>query len=420
MTDVEPVADDRPNVALRRGADGRPEVVLAFPYDPQLVGFVRAIPGRRFDWESRRWSAPADDWAGVHVLEVLERAPELSTSTEVDLWLRSVRRRWIGRVRTARHDGRGWFRLEPRAGTLPEELQAMATEVDGALLVPMVPAAAAAIAELGSARLDAAANRCVQLLQHEDTVPPARLVLHHGTEGERLRLEALWDPDSGDAFERLPGVEAGGRTLPLDPWIVGAARRLPGPPRGRGRGRRGRGPRGPARRARRGRPRDPPLARHRGRADARGRRDARRHAAAVPVGRRPLRARRAPRFLADEQGLGKTVQALAALEADDAFPAVVVCPASLKLDWEREAAQAGCRTAGSRSSKGARRRRRRDEITIVNFEVVAAHREALAPPRAARARRRRGPPRQEPAGQAHPGRPPAGRRRGHATACAWR
>ena len=42
MRGVEPVADDRPNVALRRGADGRPEVVLSFPYDPQLVGFVRA------------------------------------------------------------------------------------------------------------------------------------------------------------------------------------------------------------------------------------------------------------------------------------------------------------------------------------------------------------------------------------------
>jgi hypothetical protein len=38
-----------------------------------------------------------------------------------------------------------------------------------------------------------------------------------------------------------------------------------------------------------------------------------------------LDARRA--FFADEQGLGKTVEALATLEADGAFPAVVVCPA---------------------------------------------------------------------------------------------
>jgi hypothetical protein len=44
-------------------------------------------------------------------------------------------------------------------------------------------------------------------------------------------------------------------------------------------------------------------------------------------------------FLADEQGLGKTVQALATLEVDGAFPAVVVCPAGMKLTWEREAAK---------------------------------------------------------------------------------
>jgi SWI/SNF-related matrix-associated actin-dependent regulator 1 of chromatin subfamily A len=41
-------------------------------------------------------------------------------------------------------------------------------------------------------------------------------------------------------------------------------------------------------------------------------------------------------FLADEQGLGKTIEALATLEADGAYPAVVVCPASLKLNWMRE------------------------------------------------------------------------------------
>ncbi|HEY8304826.1 MAG TPA: DEAD/DEAH box helicase, partial [Solirubrobacteraceae bacterium] len=41
-------------------------------------------------------------------------------------------------------------------------------------------------------------------------------------------------------------------------------------------------------------------------------------------------------FLADEQGLGKTIEAIATLEADEAYPAVVVCPASLKLNWMRE------------------------------------------------------------------------------------
>lgn len=42
-------------------------------------------------------------------------------------------------------------------------------------------------------------------------------------------------------------------------------------------------------------------------------------------------------IIADEMGLGKTIQALAILQKLDAFPAVVVCPASLKYTWEREA-----------------------------------------------------------------------------------
>lgn len=47
-------------------------------------------------------------------------------------------------------------------------------------------------------------------------------------------------------------------------------------------------------------------------------------------------------MIADEMGLGKTAQGLAFMEGlaqrgERAFPAVVVCPASLKLNWEREA-----------------------------------------------------------------------------------
>ncbi len=41
-------------------------------------------------------------------------------------------------------------------------------------------------------------------------------------------------------------------------------------------------------------------------------------------------------ILADQPGLGKTVQALAAIVSENALPAVIVCPNSLKLNWARE------------------------------------------------------------------------------------
>ena len=41
-------------------------------------------------------------------------------------------------------------------------------------------------------------------------------------------------------------------------------------------------------------------------------------------------------FIADEMGLGKTVQALATVQHLQAYPALVVCPASLKINWLRE------------------------------------------------------------------------------------
>jgi SWI/SNF-related matrix-associated actin-dependent regulator 1 of chromatin subfamily A len=50
-----------------------------------------------------------------------------------------------------------------------------------------------------------------------------------------------------------------------------------------------------------------------------------------------LRSRRC--FIADSMGLGKTIQALAVIAADALYPAVVVCPASVKFNWERESAK---------------------------------------------------------------------------------
>jgi SNF2 family DNA or RNA helicase len=47
-----------------------------------------------------------------------------------------------------------------------------------------------------------------------------------------------------------------------------------------------------------------------------------------------IKARRC--MIADQMGLGKTVEALAAIEHEEAYPALVICPATIKLQWEKE------------------------------------------------------------------------------------
>jgi SWI/SNF-related matrix-associated actin-dependent regulator of chromatin subfamily A-like protein 1 len=78
-------------------------------------------------------------------------------------------------------------------------------------------------------------------------------------------------------------------------------------------------------------------------------------------------------FLADEQGLGKTIQALATIQADLAYPAVVVCPASLKLNWLREIKtwlpdrEAQVLSGRSVQDLGGA------DLVVLNYEIAAAH-----------------------------------------------
>ena len=41
-------------------------------------------------------------------------------------------------------------------------------------------------------------------------------------------------------------------------------------------------------------------------------------------------------IVGDQMGLGKTLQAIAAIVGANAIPCLVICPSSLKLNWERE------------------------------------------------------------------------------------
>src|SRR3954452_3932013 len=150
------LVEDRINVELRPTADGQTIVVLGFPYDPHIVDAVRRIPGRRFDWDAREWFAVAEDWVGVHVADVLTRFPDLTTTPEVDAWLAGLRERWIGTVGTMRFDGRGWFVMRTRAGTVPPQIETVAH--DGVLLAPLTAEVAAVLREQPSARLDPGAG----------------------------------------------------------------------------------------------------------------------------------------------------------------------------------------------------------------------------------------------------------------------
>jgi SWI/SNF-related matrix-associated actin-dependent regulator 1 of chromatin subfamily A len=84
-------------------------------------------------------------------------------------------------------------------------------------------------------------------------------------------------------------------------------------------------------------------------------------------------------FLADEQGLGKTIEAIAAIEHDGAYPAIVVCPASLKLNWLRELERwVGHRSVTLVSGRGAAGASiAAADITLVNYDIVAARVDAL-------------------------------------------
>ena len=71
------------NVELRADRHGHEHVVFAFPYRAEIVDAVRAIPGRRFDWDAKEWWAPQADSTAPYVKGVLERFPALIVADDV-------------------------------------------------------------------------------------------------------------------------------------------------------------------------------------------------------------------------------------------------------------------------------------------------------------------------------------------------
>lgn len=77
-------------------------------------------------------------------------------------------------------------------------------------------------------------------------------------------------------------------------------------------------------------------------------------------------------FIADEMGLGKTVQALATIQALEAYPTLIVCPASLKINWKREAIKWLPEDKTVEVLRGRNTYRPTADVVIVNYDILEA------------------------------------------------
>ena len=253
------------------------------------------------------------------------------------------------------------------SGELPEPLAEVAETVGRAWL-PFSQAVADELLEMPGARLDPRALRCASRLQVGQEPPPATLALVESVGEPRFALDVNWDPETIPAFLALPACEAHGRSLPVDPYLLEPLEHYLRTYRVE-----------PAAnaaeawsacgRARRGDRRGAAVARTAPELEIEDRLGGELRLFQRAAVAYALEARRA--FLADEQGLGKTVQALATLEVDDAYPAVVVCPASLKLNWQREIEHwLPHRSVTVVSGTGGVAEPA--DITVINYEIVHA------------------------------------------------
>jgi SWI/SNF-related matrix-associated actin-dependent regulator 1 of chromatin subfamily A len=375
-------------------ADPRePELVFAFPFDEDLNEAVKRLPGRWFDWRRKHWRVPADPRLAKRVEEVLARFPELAADPEVLDWLTDSDR-WRALVTVVEYEGAGVFLLRTLSGEPPADLDGARAPVEGRLVFAFEAAGADLLRRLEGVQLDDLARLCARELSAGRSPAPAELALEVDEDGEpELTLFTVWDPAPARDFKRLPEakrVPRPGRFFTRDaPWAVAVpadaalaselvefvdahpAVRVDEPVREL-------------------------LAELTLEHDRAAETVALSHGADAeldglvlggelhPFQRAGVRYAldRRRTFIADEQGLGKTVQALAALEADGAFPAAVICPASMKLTWERESRhwlpERSVTVLDGRMDEAWTEEAGRAEIVVLNYDILEAHSGKLA------------------------------------------
>lgn len=384
--------------ALREGAHVwlRPtilgeEIVFAVPRDRHLQAAIKRLPYRRFERSEGTWVVAAHPPQAGEVQALLDEHPWLTVSAALREWLEAHAQSWEGLVGIYERDGEPCFVVHTRYGDLPAALHEAAVGEDhGWMLLRADETAVALLSDEDALELDDPALAALTALRGGGRPEGAHLTLGRDEEGaERFELRTDWLLSAGCAFSELAEAAIVGErgrccavsqrdvlALPADPalaaalrelldahpdvWIAEvAARRLAVLE---------------AEYARAQATVALSLA-HDAELDVEGLggelRPFQRAAVAYALSQRRT-------FLADEQGLGKTVEALAALHADSAFPAVVVCPASMKLVWERECGRwlpsrrvsvlhgrSGAGWSGSRAD-GA-------DVVICNYEILEAH-----------------------------------------------
>lgn len=383
---------------MRMGHDrrGREALVFSFPFDELLNNAVKRLPGRWFNWETREWTVLCRPEAAEEIAEMLACFPRVAVEPEVSEWLATAAG-WHA-IAAVWDNGDGpVLSLRLLGGVPPPELQQIGElSPGGSLAVPLTAEVARLVTELDELELDPVAAAAVRGAL--DGVPPPGAVLSLGFDEdgvERFELTVGTRIDGAASFRTLTEAHRAdwreGRfaradqqeilAVPADAalleeldhfladhdfvWVTPEAEEMRSELR---------------------------VERRRAKATVAlsMAEDAELELPSLQGELRPfqragvryaLTQRRT--FLADEQGLGKTVQALATLEHEDAFPAVVVCPASMKLTWAREAArwlpQRSSAVLSGRSESGWRRARADGaDIVILNYEIADGHLERLS------------------------------------------
>ena len=379
--------DERYDVSFRRDRRGAHWILVAAERAARARVLAAQTGLRALDGPAGTLGLPAVEHDADLVIELLDHLEEVSVDPRVSSWLERATT-WRGHVEVDGSGEQPCFVLLGDVARLPRAIRELAQSAPGGATLPLTHESWRLIDGRLEGWMSASARRCVTALREGRPPPPAVLELSSVHEEPTFVLAAGHEPSLLAQFAALEGALA--RDTPRRPGGLEHSRL-------------------PAMRA------DPfcvpsldrflaahevwvdpatlPIlqeireqhARAAGLVSLSAATDAALRVRGLGGELKPfqragvaylLSQRRA--FLSDEQGLGKTIEAIATLEADHAYPAVVVCPASLKLNWLRELERwIPGRSAQALAGGGSGAAIPDAAVTVVNYEIVGPRLEGL-------------------------------------------